>query len=60
MGETMQNQRRNAGNVYLEYFVVALAVFLASVAFFDQGNFLGAREQVETAFDALAARIVRE
>ena len=51
----MSNQR---GNVYVEYFVLALLTLLATIAFYNNGNFLGARASLEQGFDAAAARII--
>lgn len=45
--------RRQAGNAYIEYFVVALIVALATVAFYDRGRFLGGQRAVDQAFRSL-------
>ena len=45
------------GSVFIEYFVIAMAVFLAVLAFYNKGDFMGAKPKVEAAFDSLAAQI---
>jgi len=51
----MKNER---GTAMIEYFVVGLVVLLATLAFFDQGNFLGARQSVEQSFDTVVNQMV--
>jgi Flp pilus assembly pilin Flp len=45
------------GNAYIEYFVLALIVALATIAFW-RGGFVRARGSVESAFDASVNRIL--
>ncbi len=42
---------------FIEYFVVALIVALAAIAFFDGGEFRGAKGQVEEAIGTLINRV---
>lgn len=59
--KSSQNLRNHlatrAGNVYVEYFILALVVALATIAFW-QGGFVQARGSVESAFDASVNRIL--
>jgi len=55
MRDKMKNER---GTAMIEYFVVGLVVLLATLAFFDQGNFLGARQSVEQSFDTVVNQMV--
>ena len=54
MNSSLRSQR---GNAFIEYFVIALAVLLGAIAFYDSGNFQGAKGQVEDAFDTLVERV---
>ncbi|MBI3322006.1 MAG: hypothetical protein HYZ91_07060 [Candidatus Omnitrophica bacterium] len=50
-----------AGNAYIEYFVIALIVMLATVAFYSNGRFGGGldiRGRVEGAFDNLVTKVL--
>lgn len=47
----------NSGNAYIEYLVLATIVLLATVAFYDGGNFQGTRGQAEQAFDHLVTEM---
>lgn len=54
---THNQMATRAGNVYVEYFVLALIVALATIAFW-RGGFVQARASVESAFDASVNRIL--
>ena len=45
------------GQSILEYLVIATIVVLAVLAFYNKGDFMGAKPKVEAAFDSLAAQI---
>lgn len=45
------------GNAYIEYFMAATVVMLATIAFFNNGQFQGARASVEQATTAAMNRI---
>ncbi len=52
---------RQSGNAYIEYFVLALIVILATVAFYGNGRFGGGidlRGRVEAAFDSLVTKVL--
>ena len=46
------------GNAYIEYFVLALIVALATIAFYQGNNFSRARASVEGAFNTSVNRIL--
>ena len=57
MKMTRNSLATRAGNVYVEYFILALIVALATIAFW-RGGFVQARGNVESAFDASVNRIL--
>ena len=54
-----RSHRSETGNAYIEYLVIALAVFVAVIAFFSKGDFMGAKPKVEAAFDSLVDQVVK-
>ena len=48
----------NHGNAYLEYFVLAAIVLLATLAFFNGGGFSQARASIESPFESSVNRIL--
>ena len=47
------------GNVYVEYFILALIAALATIAFWtSQNGFSRARASVESAFDSSVTRVL--
>lgn len=46
------------GNAYIEYFVLALMVALATLAFFSNGGFATARANVQNAFNASVTTVL--
>jgi hypothetical protein len=58
-GEVAKWRSGQRGNAYIEYFVLALIVALATIAFWRGSNGFGrARASVESAFDASVNRIL--
>ena len=56
---TMKIFKNENGNAFIEYFVLALVILVATIAFFDQGNFRGAKQSVESAFDNLVEEVLK-
>ena len=56
---TMNIFKNENGNAFIEYFVLALVILVATIAFFDQGNFRGAKQSVESAFDNLVSQVLK-
>ena len=56
---TPRKDRWNKGNAFIEYFVLATIVALATIWFFDSGNFQGVRQTTENSFTAMISRVAR-
>jgi len=62
LGDRKAHRYYQRGNAYIEYLVVALAVLLATVAFYqshlkDEG--VGVRKSVEQAFDKMVDKVLK-
>ena len=53
-------QLGNRGNAFIEDFVLAMVVLLATVAFYGGGNFNGVRGKIENAFSGAEAEVLKE
>lgn len=47
------------GNTFVEYFVLATIAALATIWFYDEGNFRGVRRNVEQAFQQVSRQVAR-
>ena len=48
------------GNAFIEYFILALVVLLATLAFYSGGTFNGVRVKVEDAFNGAMNEVLKE
>ena len=53
-------QRDERGNAFIEYFVLAMVVLLATLAFYSGGSFNGVRSKVEDAFNGAMNEVLKE
>jgi Flp pilus assembly pilin Flp len=53
------NRLNESGNAYIEYFILALVVALATLVFFQNGGFGQMRTNIETAFSDSVTEMLR-
>lgn len=55
--ESQMTPMNERGNVFIEYFVLALTLLLAVIAFYSGGTFMGTRAEVENTFFTLCREV---
>jgi Flp pilus assembly protein TadG len=58
MSTETQNRLNRHGNAFIEYFLLAIVVLLATFVFFDNGNYRGARGNIQAAFDRMVDAVI--
>ena len=53
-------QLGHRGNAFIEYFILALVVLLATLVFYSGGSFNGVRSKVEDAFNGAMNEVLKE